>query len=233
MSSHQDWPLRRVTGILGILFFVGLAITFALFAPVQPDPDAPISELREFFADDDAVIHTSNWIFLVSLVFLFLPFAAGLRSVLAENDVDSGMWTRTAFGIAVGVVAIGGVGSSFIGSMMLAFEPGSFDDSVLRLIAYADAYIFSVPLTIGVALFLAANSIVVLRTGALWTWLGWLGLVIALLGLIGAWWPLDGDPGGVLAALALTTFPLLGIWSLLVGINLLRTPAAASETTAA
>jgi hypothetical protein len=230
MSSHQDWPLRRITGILGILFFAGIAIgIFGLVIPIQPNPNDPITEIRDFFTNDSTAIHTANWIVGVTLIFVFLPFTAGLRSVLAEEDVDAGMWTRTAFGIAVGIVAIAGTGSAFIQSMMLASESGGFDDPVLRLILYLDVYTFSVVIAIGIALFLVANSIVVLRTGALRNWLGWLGLAIALIGLTGAWWPLDGDPQGPLTSLGYATFPLFAIWSLLVGINLLRTPAATSE----
>jgi hypothetical protein len=229
MSNHQDWPWRRVTGILGILFFVGTAIGLLIIIPIQPAPNEPIENLRKFFADDNALIHTANLIMMLTLVFVFLPFAAGLRSVLAERDVDAGMWSRTAFGIAVGIVAVTGAGSAVLSSTMLAFEPGSFDDAVLRLIAYADAYMFSVIITVGLALFLVATAIVILRTGALWKWLGWLGLVIALIGLIGTSWPLDGDPEGVLASMGFSTFPLFAVWSLLVGISLLRTPAAGSE----
>ncbi len=229
MSNHQDWPWRRVTGILGILFFVGTAIGLLIIIPIQPAPNEPIENLRKFFADDNALIHSANLIMMLTLVFVFLPFAAGLRSVLAERDVDAGMWSRTAFGIAVGIVAVTGAGSAVLSSTMLAFEPGSFDDAVLRLIAYADAYMFSVIITVGLALFLVATAIVILRTGALWKWLGWLGLVIALIGLIGTSWPLDGDPEGVLASMGFSTFPLFAVWSLLVGISLLRTPAAGSE----
>jgi hypothetical protein len=200
-----------------------------IIIPIQPAPNEPIENLRKFFADDNALIHTANLIMMLTLVFVFLPFAAGLRSVLAERDVDAGMWSRTAFGIAVGIVAVTGAGSAVLSSTMLAFEPGSFDDAVLRLIAYADAYMFSVIITVGLALFLVATAIVILRTGALWKWLGWLGLVIALIGLIGTSWPLDGDPEGVLASMGFSTFPLFAVWSLLVGISLLRTPAAGSE----
>lgn len=127
------------------------------------------------------------------------------------------------------MVAVASVGSGFLGSMMLAFEPGSFDDVVLRLVLYADAYTFSAVVGIGAALFLVATSIVVLRTGTLWKWLGWFGLVIALLALIGAGWPLHGDPQGGLAYMSFGSFALFAIWSLLVGINLLRTPAAATN----
>lgn len=70
------------------------------------------------------------------------------------------------------MVAVASVGSGFLGSMMLAFEPGSSDDVVLRLVLYADAYTFSAVVGIGAALFLVATSIVVLRTGTCGSGLG-------------------------------------------------------------
>jgi hypothetical protein len=222
--NGQDWSWRRVTGWLGIAFFVGIAIgLFGLVLPTQPDADAPIAEVRDFFEDDGGLLHSGNWIAAVSVVFLFLPFAAGLRSVLSERDVDAGMWTRTGFGAAVGTVALTGAGSAFLTSAELAFESADLGDDVLRLLLYADSYLFSVVIGLGVGLYLAANSIVVLRTGALWRWLGWFGLVVAALGLIGAWWPLGGDVGSPIALLSFITVPLLAVWTLLAGINLLRT----------
>ena len=233
MFSQQAWPWRRVTGILGIVFFVGVAIGLLLFLPAQPVPDDPIADIREFFADDSALVHTANWILSLIIVFVFLPFAVGLRSVFGEKDADTRMWSRIAYGGAVAIVAVAGAGSALVASAALAVESGGLDDSVLRLILYMDAYIFSVVMSFGIALFLSATSMLVLSTGALWRWLGWFGLAIALLGLIGAWWPLDGDVEGPLAILSFISLPLYAIWSLLAGINLLRTPAAASEATAA
>jgi hypothetical protein len=64
----------RITGILGILFFVGIAIgIFGLTYPIQPNPNDPIAEIRHFFANDSAAIHTANWIVGVTLMFVFLP----------------------------------------------------------------------------------------------------------------------------------------------------------------
>lgn len=228
MSSHHDWPVRRITGILGILVFVGIAVTLGLTASLPSSPDGPIEDVRELLANDGGWVHASNWILAVTVVFLFLPFAAGLRSLLAKKDVDGGMWTRTAYGSAVGMAAVAMAGSIFVASTLLAFEPGSFDDAFLRMIAYADFYISSVVISFFIGLFLAATSIVVLRTGALWKWLGWIGLLIALIGLIGAWWPATGNLGA-LAFIGYLSIPLFAVWSLFAGINLLRKPAAASE----
>jgi hypothetical protein len=227
MSSHQDWPGRRATGILGILFFVGVAVVLGLLAS-QPGPGASIADLRDALANDAGLTHVGNWLLAVTLVFFLLPFAAGLSSLLGREDTTR-MWARAAYGSAVGIAAVALVGSVFLASTMLAYEANSFDDAFVRMIAYGDAYMYTVVITSFIGLFLAANSIVVLRTGVLWRWTAWFGLLITLIGLIGAWWPLDGDPGGALAVIGYLSIPLAAVWSLAVGINLLRKPAAAAE----
>ncbi len=233
MFSHDDWPWVRITGGLGVGFFVVMLVAFGIFIPGQPVPTDPIAEIEEFFADDAALMHSANWIAGVSLVFLFLPFAAGLRAVLGGHDLDGGMWARAAYGAAVALVAVTGAGTVFLGSGMLAAQGGGLDGDVMQLLLWADAFAFSFVVALGIGLFLAATSVVVLRTGVLWKWLGWLGLAIALVCLVGAWWPVDGDPEGVLSGLAFLSLPLLGLWSLLAGINLLRAPTPDRRKTAA
>ena len=57
-------------------------------------------------------------------------------------------------------------------------------------------------LTMG--LFVASASLVVLRTGVLWRWLAALGFIAAVLLVVGAAWPIDGDEEGALAILGFT-----------------------------
>lgn len=229
MPTSHDWPWVRVTGILGILFFVGTAIGLALLLPTQPLPTDPVADIEQYFIDDASLLHTSNWIMGATLVFIFLPFASGLRSFLASRDIDAGMWSRVAFGSAVALVAVTGAGAAFAASAALAVDAGPVDETLLRLMLWADAFVYSFVVALGIGLFLAATSVVLLRTGALARWLGWLGLAIALLCVIGAWWPITGDPDGAIAMLAFLSMPLLAIWTLLAGIDLLRTPRPVVE----
>jgi hypothetical protein len=223
VANFHDRSAQLVTGIFGILFFVGIAVVLGLTAS-QPGPDASIADLRDSLVNDVGVTHVSNWLLAVSVVFIFLPFAAGLRSLLAKADT-SGLWARAAYAGAAGVAAVTLLGSVFQASAMLVFQPGSFDDAFVRMIAYTDAYIFTVVVPSFIGLFLAANAIVVLRTGVFWKWIGWFGLLVTLLGLIGAAWPINGDPGGAVAVIGYLPIPLAALWSLAAGINVLRKPA--------
>ena len=71
------------------------------------------------------------------------------------------------------------------------------------------------------ALFVAARSLVVLKTGVLWRWLAVIGLLAALLLVIGAAWPIDGDEEGALAIVGFIGAPLTLLWIIISSINLL------------
>lgn len=225
MANDRAWPWERITAYLGILFFIGMVIALSVFIPVQPAPTDSAADIQEFFSDDAGLIQTANWFMGVVLLFVFLPFAGGMRAILGRADVDGGMWSRTAFGSAVATVAVTGAGAVFVSAAMLAYDSGGLDADLMRWVLWADAVTYGFIAALGIALFLATSSIVVLRTGVLWNWLGWLGMAMAGLCLIGAWWPVSGDVEGVLAMLAFLSMPMLGLWSLLAGINLLREPA--------
>jgi hypothetical protein len=62
---------------------------------------------------------------------------------------------------------------------------------------------------------------VILRTGILWRWLGGLGLLAALLLVIGAAWPIDGDEMGAVAAPGFFGLIVVNVWSLIVSIALI------------
>lgn len=228
MATRNDFAWRRLTGALGLLFLITFAIGLIGFVfPVYPDPDEPIEEIRTFLADEQTAIHTANWILVSSVVFFYLPFAAGLSIVLGDGDVDGGLWSRIAFGAAVATVAVAAAGSAFSGGVALAYDSEGFSESVLRMMLYADAvtYAFAVPLLM--ALFLGATAISILRSHAVSPWFGWSALLIAVLGVVGAWWPVDGDPGSALAILGYTTMPLWALWAGVLGIDLLRHPDGA------
>ncbi|MDH3397913.1 MAG: hypothetical protein OEM81_08805, partial [Acidimicrobiia bacterium] len=65
-------------------------------------------------------------------------------------------------------------------------------------------------------------SIVILRSGVLWKWLGWLGLVAALAMVIGTFWVIDGDEEGFLGILVWIGITATLLWSLLSGVAMIR-----------
>jgi hypothetical protein len=63
--------------------------------------------------------------------------------------------------------------------------------------------------------------LVILRTGVIWRWLAGLGLLAALLLVIGAAWPIDGDEEGAIAILGFIGAPATMLFIIISSINMI------------
>ncbi|MGH2585937.1 MAG: hypothetical protein ACRDJE_13580, partial [Dehalococcoidia bacterium] len=166
----------------------------------------------------------------LSLVFCFVPFVAGLGIVLSRAEGGAAFWSRLAVlgGVLFAAfVAISNVSSAIA---MGARDP-ELDAATLRALMYIDTVTFSIT-PLPVALMLLAAGLVIWQTAVVWRWLAVLGLVVAVAGVLSPLMVLDGgNEEGVFAALMFfLAYPGLGLWTLLVGVNLLRLRALPAET---
>jgi hypothetical protein len=173
----------------------------------------------------------------IGFLFFFLLFVVTLRSLLGSVEASPPIFSR--LGLIGGLVAtvFGGVAGIFWGALALGIADNQeVDASVIRALMELDIYAFGPPLQLSFALFILSFSLVIWDTGALWRWLGPLGVLSAVLTVIGAAWPIDGDEEGVIAAVGFFPGNLLAvIWIIAVCINMLRLrePPAAREPTLA
>jgi hypothetical protein len=116
------------------------------------------------------------------------------------------------------------VAGTFWGALALGVADNpDVDDGVIRALMELDVYAYATPLQLSLALFILAFSIVIWDTGALWRWLGPVGILSSILTIIGAAWPIDGDEEGVIAAIGFFPGNLLAvIWIIAVCIGMLR-----------
>jgi hypothetical protein len=217
-KSRASW--RVSGGIAGIIFAIGALVVLIFIQGSGPVVGDPIAEMREFFENDAASYFVFIWIGSLLYVFAFLPFASALRSLFAADDIDAGIWSRLSFAAAILVVAVVGIGTVFWSALALN-GPSGFSDSTVAAFVSADAIAFYALTPWAFALFLVASSVVVVRSGVMWKWLGYLGLLAALLLVIGAFWVLDGDPSGALAIVGMIGFFAGLLWSLLAGYVLM------------
>lgn len=223
-----DWKWWRVAGIGGVATAIAFVVSFVLFGN-PPALDAPAGDIREYFEDSGSQIQFANWLVALAIALFFLVFASGLRGLLGPADAsDRGMWSRASFAGAVAVAAIGGAGSAAWGVATLSTD--RLSDDVLLALHHMDSLIFGAAMPFGFVLFLGAASLVIVRSGVLWTWLGWLGLATALLHAIGALWPLSGDNEGFLGILAIIALGLSFVWILITGIGMLRMESPPAES---
>jgi hypothetical protein len=218
-SFWSQW--WRVGGVLGIAFVLVVIIGGAVVQGETPVFDDPIDEIRAYFDDDGTRYLVGDYIIGLAFIFLFLPFVTILRGLLS--------WVEGAPNILSWLAFIGGLSTALLGAaagiswgalaLGAAADP-EVEDSSVRTLMYMDAYAFSA-LSLTIALFVLAASILIFRTGVLWRWLSFLGLVVAILGVIGAAWPIEGESEGALEIIGFLGFLGLALWVLLVSVNML------------
>jgi hypothetical protein len=222
MNSGLLSQPARLGGILGIGFIV------IFIACVLTQGDTPMStdsaaDIRSFYVDNHDQYLITDFLTGVALVFFFLPFAACLRSIISSAEGEPGICSRLFFAGAIITLAIGGSASIGSGALAMGASDQAIDDSSLKVMAYASDYGFAA-IGFGFALTALTAGMVMVVTGVVGKWVGYLGFVCAILNIIGAAWVIDGDPEGVLGAISLIGFLAFGIWVLATSIMLLRQP---------
>ena len=221
------WSGRRIAGSAGVGFVV-LLIVIAVLGFDSPVFDDPAADVREYFVDSDTQVHLVTWLTALAYVFFFLPFAAGLRNLLAPADAaDEQMWSRLSYTGAVLIAAIAVVGSAFSEVLSQGVAEDLSDDTLVALARF-DTVIFTALKTWGSALALAAASVVILRSGVLAKWIGWFGAAGALLFVIGALWILGEDDEGFLGAFFFIGLLISVLWVLVVSIVMIRSDEQAT-----
>jgi glucan phosphoethanolaminetransferase (alkaline phosphatase superfamily) len=212
---------KQVTGWAGIAYVViFLVIIFGSGSgPVLADS---ATDIREFFEDNATSIALTTWGAALGFA-LFLLFASGLRSLLGPADArNEGVWSRLSFASAVATTAIGGAGSAFWAVLGQEDVLAAASDETVKTLAAFDTVIFSAILPWGMAVFLLGASVVILQSEIMAKWIGWLGLLVALLTAIGTLWPFTGDEESFLGILVFIGLFGFLIWTLGAAISMIR-----------
>lgn len=213
---------KRVAGWAGVAYSV---IFLALFLIIGTPPgftDTP-AEYREWFVDNEAQIALLTFGLMLAFA-LILLFASGLRNILGPaDDTNQGMWSRMSFAGAIMMVSMAGVGTAFWAVLGLEEVLASASDETVKALSLFDTVIFTAIVPWGLAVFLVGASVVILQSGVMAKWIGWLGSVLALLVVVGSLWPFTGDPEGFFGIVGLIGFPPgFLIWTLAVAITMIR-----------
>jgi hypothetical protein len=219
---------KKVTGWSGIVFVV-LFVVGLVIAGDGPALGDSAADVREWFDDNESAVAWITWSGALGFALFFLLFASGLRSILGPADAaNEGIWSRLSFAGAIVFVALGGAGSAFWAVLGQEDVRSVASDGTVKALAAFDTLIFGAVLPWGIAVFLIGASVVILQSGVMAKWLGWLGLASTLLIVIGTLWPFAGDDESFLAILTFIGLPLALIWSLGVSIEILRSDRSAA-----
>jgi len=169
----QDWKGRA--SLTGAAFANFLVISFVVSGET-PGADDSVQEVVSFYADNDSKVTISAILSGISAVF-FLFFVGSLGSVLQSAEgTTAGL---SAVARAGGVVAAVGM-LIFAGLMFtLGDTAESLEPAATQALNALNADFFF-PLAAGMATFLFASGLVVVRSGGLPQWLGWAALVIGV-----------------------------------------------------
>jgi hypothetical protein len=201
---------------------VAAAITFVvglIFISDSPDNNDSDAQILAFYAKHSHRVGILVGAFILAFCGLFfLWFASGLRQRLRTAEGPGGRLANVALGGGILFV-----GMLWVGAAALAAIPAeqSFGSGPVLKVADIGRFLPSVGFgailvfgAFGAIALIDAASIVIMRTGILPKWLGWLGFVAAVVLLFGV------------VFLPMVAFP---IWLLAASIVLFRLPSVEAE----
>ena len=197
-GSQARWlPL---TGIV----FVGLIVAGILTGGETPSVSDSPEEIAAFYTDNKDRLRIGIVIFAIGLV-LAVFFGSYFRTVLDRGDGETGLLSRVAFAGLV-VLAIGGA----IDATLLFTMTEIVDDVDATQIQTLQGLWTNdfIPIALGISLFILASGLSIVLHKSLPAWLGWLAIVIGIVGV---------TPVGFFAFLA------TGVWILIVCVLLIVT----------
>jgi hypothetical protein len=193
----REW-LVPLTGVL----FVALLILSFVVAGEPPDADEPVQEIVDHYVDNSDSIWVGTLIGVLAVLSL-LFFGAYLRKVFsAAEGPGHGMLSPLVL-VATAIMAVG-AGIDMTISVALAEAAEDIDPVAVQSLQALWDNDF-VPIALGIELLLLSAGLSIVRYGALPKWLGWVAIVIAIVGL---------TPIGFVG------FPLGGLWVIVVSVLL-------------
>jgi hypothetical protein len=174
MTRSREW-LVPLTGV----GFVLLGILSFIIGGEPKSADEPVGEIVEYYVDNKDSIQVAAFIG-VAATLLLVFFGAYLRRVLRAAAPEGEILSLVSF---VGLVVVA-VGFAIDTTILIALSEAADDIdpvAVQSLQALWDNDF--VPLVLGVLMFLWATGLAVIRTGALPKWVGWVMIVLGVIGL--------------------------------------------------
>jgi hypothetical protein len=173
---------ERWSALAGVLFVGLFCVALALSLNSNDDPN----ELARSLANSgDRTQQFVAWFLYIASAIAFLSFLGTLRDMLVRRETGPGTLSSLVFGPGVVFTAL------YIGGVSLLTAPATLaDESKFKLDPntaemFSDAgYLLLVGGVMVAAVMVLATSTAALRTGVLPRWLGWIGLVVAVVMLL-------------------------------------------------
>jgi hypothetical protein len=199
-------------GSLSGLVFVVLAFIGTFIAGSPPEVSDSNAKIIKFVADNQDALKISSY--LAGLGILFFLFFLGVvwtRLHRAEGGVGRLAGTSAMAGVATAAIAAAGFGINAYGALHPLESPTTY-----RLATV----VFGV-LSFAALVFVEAASIVIMRTKFLPAWLGWAGMLSALLWLVGG--AAVSTERNEIFVIGIVAFVVWALWIAVFSVLLFRT----------
>jgi hypothetical protein len=171
--STSRW--ERFAPLTGVVFFVLLAISFALSGNT-PDTNTSTADTVSYWSSHDSRQIASAIIGTFSVIF-FIWFGGSLRSVLLRAEGGEGRLSMIAFAGMLTIGISGAIGGALTFTVADTVNDVPAEATQTLSVLSSD---FFFPFLAGIALFMFATGICVLRHGGLPRWLAWAAIVIGV-----------------------------------------------------
>jgi hypothetical protein len=216
---------RRVTGAFGLAWIALFALGGIALQGQPPAYDAPLGEIRDFFAAHGGRYLWGDYIAGLAFVLCLLPFVVGLRSVLGAAEGGPQLGSRLVLVGGVATVVVGGAATAFLDALALG-GPDYVSDATIRLLLQLDAVAIA---TIGLpmALTAIAAAAVIWRTAILPRWLAAVAALSGLFDIVGAAFVAADDADGPLFLIRFAGLITFAVFVAASSVSLIRgTPKA-------
>jgi hypothetical protein len=192
-TRARQWD--RLGAGLGIVF-VALQLVLGAVLGGAPALDASRAEIQRYLVDDGANILLAATLGTLS-AFFFILFLGTVRTFLRTAEGPPGSLSTVVFG--AGIVTIALATTAGLPTVALAWDDtAALADPGLVQAAWNLNTLALVPIGSSAGAFCLAAALIILRTRVTPAWVGWIGVLAGVVGVIATFFLLADDPGSPL-----------------------------------
>ncbi len=209
----DDSKWERWGGLGGILFVVLIAVS-AFLPGSPPKTSDSATKIAKFVGDNGDALRWASFLGAIGTIGLFWFLGSVWRVLRRAEGGNPRLAVMAVLGATFAAV-MGAIGAIMLAAVAIVGVGGAGGNTGIRFF-----YILSTNLgigtVVGIAVFVAACSAVILRTGVFPKWLGWVGALIALVAALAS--ASTASTRDEYFALGFVTFAAFTLWLLVVSI---------------